>query len=200
MARRNIGQGVLSYTMGGLRHSSTPMRATPAAAAAPTDLELRDELARVHSQAYAWAVRCCREDRGEAEDVLHEAYMKVLDGRARFEGRSSFKTWLLGVVRHTAHEHARRSWRRLMRLERWWKEREDAGSDMPGDEGRVGELTTALSRLSKRQQEVLHLVFYQNLTINEAAEVLAMPVGTARTHYERGKSRLRQLLDHPGNR
>ena len=52
----------------------------------------------------------------------------------------------------------------------------------------------ALSRLSKRQQEVLHLVFYQNLTIQEAANVLAMPVGTARTHYERGKSRLRELL------
>jgi hypothetical protein len=33
------------------------MRATPAAAAASTDLDLRDELARVHSQAYAWAVR-----------------------------------------------------------------------------------------------------------------------------------------------
>ena len=38
------------------------------------------------------------------------------------------------------------------------------------------------------------LVFYQELTIQEAAEVLALPVGTARTHYERGKARLRQML------
>jgi len=38
-------------------------------------------------------------------------------------------------------------------------------------------------------------VFYQDLTIQEAAEVLAMPVGTARTHYERGKERLRLLLE-----
>jgi RNA polymerase sigma-70 factor (ECF subfamily) len=37
-------------------------------------------------------------------------------------------------------------------------------------------------------------VFYQNLTIQEAADVLGMTVGTARTHYERGKSRLRDLL------
>ena len=175
------------------------MRATPAATAAPTALDLRDELARVHAQAYAWAVRCCREDRVEAEDVLHEAYMKVLDGRARFEGRSAFKTWLLGVVRHTAHEHARRGWLRVMRLERWWNEREHVALDTVGDDSRVGELRTALSRLSKRQQEVLHLVFYQNLSINEAADVLAMRVGTARTHYERGKSRLRQLLGEPGH-
>lgn len=169
------------------------MRATPAAAAASTDLDLRDELARVHSQAYAWAVRCCRDHRAEAEDVLHEAYMKVLDGRARFEGRSSFKTWLLGVVRHTAREHTRRGWLRAIRLERWWRERNDDQSTASED-GRIGELRSALGRLSKRQQEVLHLVFYQNLTINEAAEVLAMPVGTARTHYERGKHRLRALL------
>jgi RNA polymerase sigma-70 factor, ECF subfamily len=174
------------------------MRATPAAAAAPTELDLRDELARVHPQAHAWAVRCCRDDRGNAEDVLHEAYMKVLDGRARFEGRSSFRTWLLGVVRHTAREHSRRGWLRAMRLERWWRESEgaraDAASESAGGDERLGALRLGLARLSRRQQEVLHLVFYQNLTINEAADVLAMPVGTARTHYERGKSRLRQLL------
>lgn len=174
------------------------MRATPAAAAAPTELDLRDELARVHSQAHAWAIRCCRDDRSDAEDVLHEAYMKVLDGRARFEGRSSFKTWLLGVVRHTAREHSRRRWLRAMRLERWWRDNEDARPTMSTEpaEDRLGALRVALSQLSKRQQEVLHLVFYQNLTIHEAANVLAMPVGTARTHYERGKSRLRQLLAH----
>ena len=176
------------------------MRATPVASAAPTDFDLRDEMARVHAQAHAWAVRCCRDDRAEAEDVLHEAYMKVLDGRARFEGRSSFKTWLLGVVRHTAREHVRRGWLNMTRLERWWRERESVGAESTGDDGRAGELRTALARLSKRQQEVLHLVFYQNLTINEAADVLAMPVGTARTHYERGKSRLRQLLGQPGER
>ena len=178
------------------------MRATPAAAAAPTDLDLRDELARVHPQAFAWAVRCCRDDRADAEDVLHEAYMKVLDGRARFEGRSSFKTWLLGVVRHTAREYRRRRWLRMMRLERGWRDSDIAGSptapELPEAEDRVAALRVALARLSKRQQEVLHLVFYQSLTIHEAADVLAMPVGTARTHYERGKSRLRQLLARAG--
>lgn len=131
--------------------------------------------------------------------MLHQAYCKVLDGDARFEQKSSFRTWLFGVVQRTAREQERSAWLRLNRLERWWRistGRDSAATIPPDDEDeRVAGLQTALARLSKRQQEVLHLVFYQELTIQEAADVLAMPVGTARTHYERGKARLRQLLN-----
>ncbi len=130
--------------------------------------------------------------------MLHTAYCKVLDGKARFEGRSSFTTWFFGVVRRTAQEQARWRWLRVARLERWWQ---DASVDGKGEDeveadadDRVAGLQAALPRLSPRQQEVLHLVFYQGLTIQEAAEVLGLPVGTARTHYERGKARLRHLL------
>jgi RNA polymerase sigma factor (sigma-70 family) len=61
-------------------------------------------------------------------------------------------------------------------------------------------LQEALRQLSRRQQEILHLVFYQEMSVQEAAAVLGMPVGTARTHYERGKARLRRLLARGGVR
>jgi RNA polymerase sigma factor (sigma-70 family) len=174
------------------------MRATTVEAATRSDLDLRAELARWHYESHAWAVRCCRSDVPEAEDVLHVVYVKVLDGRAVYAGRSSFKTWLFGVIRQTAREHARRNWLRFARLERWWQAREpdDAGGVEGG--GRALPLRRTLAALSRRQQEVLHLVFYQDLTIEEAAQVLSMPVGTARTHYERGKARLRRLLQDEG--
>jgi RNA polymerase sigma-70 factor (ECF subfamily) len=56
------------------------------------------------------------------------------------------------------------------------------------------QLAQALERLSRRQREVLLLVFYHEYTIEEAAAVLEIGVGSARTHYERGKARLRELL------
>ena len=58
---------------------------------------------------------------------------------------------------------------------------------------------SALARLSRRQREVLELVFYQDLSIEEAAETLAISIGSARTHYARGKRKLVQRLT-PGGR
>ncbi len=158
----------------------------------PEDLEV--VLEGLHPLGFAWAIRCCQGDRAEAEDVLHMSYVKVLEGRARFDGRSTFKTWLFGVIRRTAWEQRRWQWTQALRLGRWWRERsaEEPGSAEPDDLAVV--LKAAIGRLSKRQAEVIHLVFYQDLTIHEAATVLAIPVGTARTHYQRGKARLRAIL------
>ena len=59
---------------------------------------------------------------------------------------------------------------------------------------RTAELRRCLQQLPARQAEVLHLVFYQDLTINEAAQIMGVGIGSARQHYERGKARLRTLL------
>ena len=165
--------------------------------------DLEAELEREHPSAIAWALRCAGGGREEAEDALHTAYERILDGRAGFAGRSSFRTWLFGVIRRTAQEERRRGWLRVERLRRWFgrnsaggPERvgaDDAGLDLERREtaGRLGE---ALARLSGRQRQLMHLVFYQDLSVQEAADVLGVPVGTARTHYERGKARLRAVL------
>ena len=162
--------------------------------------DLEAQLEQHHTACYGWALNCCGWDRNEAEDVLHSSYLKVIDGRAVFGSRSSFKTWLFGVIRRTAAEHRRRSL-----IHRLWSassldslpETEDPAPD-PAARLRSSEssqqLVAALGMLPPRQREVLHLVFYQDLTINEAAQVLGVSVGTARTHYERGKSRLRSTL------
>ena len=55
-------------------------------------------------------------------------------------------------------------------------------------------LLEAMAELPPKQREVLHLVFYQDVTVREAGEVMGVSLGTARVHYDRGKKKLKALL------
>ncbi len=157
-----------------------------------SESELRDELAHQHIAAFGWAMACCGRDVSLAESTLQSAYLKVLDGRAVFQGRSAFRTWLFGVIRFTAREERRKAIvQRLLLI------RSDP-PPTPEETTAAAELrdrvTQALRHLARRQREVLELVFYHDMTLDEAAEVMGVSTGTARVHYARGKVRLRKLL------
>jgi RNA polymerase sigma factor (sigma-70 family) len=162
------------------------------------DVELRLQLERVHADCFGWAMACCGRDRDDAEEVLQTVYLSVLDGHARYDARSSFRTWLFGVIRRTAASERRKAWLRGLLLIR------EAGSLSPNPpaspdsgiecESRSEGLHRALTNLAARQREVLQLVFYHDLTVDEAAGVMGVTVGSARTHYARGKARLAVML------
>jgi RNA polymerase sigma factor (sigma-70 family) len=61
-------------------------------------------------------------------------------------------------------------------------------------EERGARVRRALGTLPARQREVLDLVFFHEMTVEQAAEVMEVSTGTARTHYHRGKLRLLELL------
>ena len=163
--------------------------------------ELERELALLHEASFGWARACCGRERGVAEDVLQDAYFKVLAGHARFDRRSAFKTWLFGVIRMTAREHRR--WG-VLRLLRGSRAGDVDAADIPDSrrapdsaaaaQERAAQLVRALSQIAERQREVLHLVFYEDLTIAEAASIMDVSLGTARQHYERGKHALEGIL------
>jgi RNA polymerase sigma factor (sigma-70 family) len=162
-----------------------------------TSRELEEWLERLHEESFGWALSCCSGERARAEDVLQSAYVRVIAGQAVYGGRSTFRTWLFGVIRRVAWEQNRRvqtERRRTLQLDhpavRSVADTEAAPDAV--DSSRT--LQAGLAQLADRQREVLHLVFYQELSIAEAAEVMEISVGSARTHYERGKARLKALL------
>ena len=160
---------------------------------APPDLE--QQIAALHPASFAWALACTRWNAAEAEEVLQSVYLSILEGRSRFDGRSTFKTWLFSVVRNMAARARRRRW--LMARAPW--RLGGAGPDPdPLDSlasRQTGErIRGALGQLPARQREVLDLVFFHEMTVEEAAAVMGVGLGTARTHYHRGKLRLTELL------
>ncbi|MBL9144802.1 MAG: sigma-70 family RNA polymerase sigma factor [Verrucomicrobiaceae bacterium] len=164
--------------------------------------ELLSQLEALHADAFGWALHCCGGDHPRAEDVLQNAYAKVLENRAAHDGRSLLKTWWFGVIRYTACEEARRARYRdsllgklvaLVTFDAAHDSRPSPSRQIEIDE-RSRHLKGLLAMLPARQSEVLHLVFYQDLTLDAAASVMGISPGSARQHYERGKVRLRTLL------
>ena len=155
--------------------------------------ELERELERLHAACWGWALACCAHDRDAAEETLQSAYLRILSGKARFDGRSSLRTWVFGVIQRTALEERRRDVSRRSREHAEEHESDSAADPTPGADLVIerseanATLLAALGALSPRQREVLHLVFYQDMTIEEAAAVMNISLGSARTHYDRGK-------------
>ncbi len=163
--------------------------------------ELEQDLRTLHGEAFSWTLVCCGGDRETAEDVLQETYLRVLDGRLTFGGRSSFKTWLFAVVRRASRDRYRRRRLRDGLMGRWWSA---ADAEEPAAERRVADrqrrhrILQALGRLSDRQRQVLELVFFHDLSLREAAAVLEVSLGTASRHYDRGKRQLLSELEASG--
>ena len=123
----------------------------------------------------------------------------MLEGRARFAGRSSFKTWLFGVsTRRRPTSGVGTSCESSSRCA--GLPEEALGEAAPAADAKLAgaqqhmALERALRELPRRQREVVLLVFYHELTVEDAAAVMEIGVGSARQHYARGKDRLRGLL------
>lgn len=169
-------------------------------AAVITNLEVRALLEQHHPESYGWALACCDRDPERAENVLQSTYLAVLDGSAVFDGRSAFKTWLFAVIRNHARRERRYRFWQLHRYLAWGaaqdvSSRETALDDVVCLREMQVLLQQALKRVPRRQREILQLVFYHELSLREAAAVLDIGLGSTRRHYDRGKKKLRQLLE-----
>jgi RNA polymerase sigma-70 factor (ECF subfamily) len=159
-----------------------------------SSVELEQQIAALHPASFAWALACTRWNAIEAEEVLQSVYLSILEGRARFDGRSAFKTWLFAVVRNMAARARRRRWLEARAPWRMLLGSESAPPDPIAAEERGARIRHALGTLPARQREVLDLVFFHEMTVEQAAEVMEVSTGTARTHYHRGKLGLLELL------
>src|SRR5258708_16935780 len=183
---------MLSVAIQAVTAARNVTKLSDAAALALDDAALRNALEAQHLESYGWALSCCRRRRDEAENVLQLVYLKVLSGKAVFDGRSSFKTWLFAVIRKTAAHEYRMELLRRLRLSQLAKA---IDAKPPIEQNGVEiRLKEALAKLPARQREVLQLVFYHDLSIVEAAKVMGVGIGSARTHYERGKKQMRRRL------
>lgn len=150
--------------------------------------QLETLLRQHHREAYLWARQCCGFDGELAKDVIQIVFLKILEEKAKLRKDGNPKTWLFSIIRFTAIDELRKAgkWESLE------KETEVAWEEDESDEVNYEVL---VRKLPKMQQEVLLMVFYHDMTLEQSAEVLQLHIGTVRTHYDRGKKKLKELIE-----
>ncbi|MDE3721044.1 sigma-70 family RNA polymerase sigma factor [Nocardiopsis sp. N85] len=162
----------------------------------PTDF---GEIFRRHAPAlHRYVVR--RLGRADADDVVAETFHVAFRERHRYDpAYPDARPWLWRIAANLVRGHHRAETRHYRALAR-------TGVDpvLEGHADRVGErvdaasvsasLAGALARLSKGDRDVLLLIAWGELTYEEVASVLGIPVGTVRSRLHRARKRLRTAL------
>ena len=144
---------------------------------------------------------------GLADDVASETFLIAFDRRARYDlGQADAAPWLYGIASNLIARHRRAEVRRYRALARAGGEQTVEGHG-DGVAGRLdaqalrSRLASALLDLGARDREVLLLVAWAQLSLEEAARALGIPAGTARSrlHRARVKNRLALADDTKGH-
>jgi RNA polymerase sigma factor (sigma-70 family) len=132
-----------------------------------------------------------------AEDLTAEVFVRAFRGRARFRpDHDTALPWLLGIASHLVADHRRAERRRLAALQRIAGQSADTAQDEVGVLG--AELVGQLRRLPAADRDTL-LVVWGELSYEEAASALAVPVGTVRSRIARARRRLTAAIGDKAN-
>jgi RNA polymerase sigma factor (sigma-70 family) len=133
------------------------------------------------------------------DDLASETFVRAFDGRGRFDAeRGVVRAWLFGIAANLLRHRARSEERRLRAYARSGVDpvtEELEGVPARIDAQRTGpRLAAALARLSSGEREVVLLYAWADLSYDEIAVALELPVGTIRSRLSRARARLRHEL------
>jgi RNA polymerase sigma-70 factor (ECF subfamily) len=154
------------------------------------------ELVRRHqSQVRSVLRRLTKGDAALADDLAQETFLLAWRNLGRFRFEARFSTWLYRIAFNAWQTEARRKRELVLDL--------DDEMPLPGGEGfdelpdvasRV-DLERAMATLGDGERAAIAACYYADLSHEEAAQALGIPLGTVKTHVLRGKARLKAYLE-----
>lgn len=128
-----------------------------------------------------------RVGRDLADEIAAETFTRAFDRRRRYDTtRADARPWLLGIAANLVRRHWRTERRRLDAYARSAERDHGALADPL-----AAELAVALKALPRREREPLLLFAWADLTYEEIAVALGLPLGTVRSRISRARARLR---------
>ena len=154
---------------------------------------------RHHVKVYRFILRIVR-DASLAEDTVNETFIDAWRHADRYAGRASVASWLIGIARHRALDAARRRPTESLDSEAA-QNAIDPAHDPEAELGRKDTgavVRDAIAALSREHAEIIDLVYYQEKSIREIAEILGIPESTVKTRMFYARKRLAALVATAG--
>lgn len=143
-----------------------------------------------YEKVFCYFRRLCGSEE-DAEDLTQKTFLKVWSALASFQGRSSFSTWIHGLAHHVYVDWRRRKNLADLQTDAWWETCVAEGLtpfEQAADRDQAHQIYALVEGLEDKAREVVHLHYYQGLSLQETAEVLNVATSTV-------KYRLREAFD-----
>jgi len=129
-----------------------------------------------------------------AQDAAQETWMVVIRGLVTLKDVTRFRAWLFRVASHKCQDHWRRSQSRERFAETLQKQSEAVATAGPPNAERT-DIDAAFRRLAPESRIVLALMYLEDFSVGEIADVLSLPEGTVKSRLFHARKALRQLME-----
>ena len=140
-----------------------------------------------HQQGLRAFLRRLTANHADADDLAQETFVFAWEHIARFDPARPFRPWLFGIA-WRKHREGKRGW--IRRLTRQGHAAQDLPTVFQPDPGLRLDLAKVTAALPPEQRAALLLCLACEFTHAEAAEALALPLGTVKSHVARGREKL----------
>jgi RNA polymerase sigma factor (sigma-70 family) len=160
--------------------------------------EALEELIHNWERRLFYYVRRLIDNEQDAWDILQEIWLKVIRGIKSLREPRSLPAWLYRIARNTAMSHFRTQHSKFVLIN------ENENTSYNEEDNKLLHFENAqqvhygLGQISINHREILTLYFLQDLSLEEIAEVLEVPLGTVKSRLHYAKSALRTVLEKEG--
>lgn len=133
-----------------------------------------------------------------AEDIFQDVFIKVNNKLSTFEGNSSIKTWIIRITINTCKDYLKSAWNRKVVPMMEYQE-DTLISDSDYEEIESADTTELVKKtvmaLPDKYREIVLCVYYQDMTLSQAASALGIAEGTAKSRLSRARIKLKEILE-----
>ena len=150
---------------------------------------------RWHAPLWSFIRRAAGDD-AVAEDILQDAWLRIVRGLGRLSDPARLAPWLFSIARRAVIDHIRRRSSRYIAVE--LEEETHPAAESTDQWEEIELIQDAIADLAPADRETVALFYLQELDLREIAEVLGIPVGTVKSRLHRARGLLRKQLEAKG--